>query len=136
MHRTSYPALRRLCVLALLLGLFGMHGLAAAQANGCHGGMSTTVSITTVSNTTMTAPQAVGGNALSTVQRGMTGAMGASCLFVQAPSWPGLLLLLVTIASITASLGVGRPRTVRDFSGRSPPPAGVCLLRRICVSLT
>jgi len=131
MQYASISARRRLCVFAVLLGLVGMHGLATGQADGCHGGMSTTVS-----NTTMTAPPAAGGNPVAAVQQGMTGAMGSSCLFVQAPSWPGLPLLLVAIAAIATGLSGWQPRTAGDFSGRSPPLAGVSLLRRVCVSLT
>lgn len=131
MWRGSTSAMRRLCVLALLLGLVGMHGLAFGQAGGCHGGGPTMIaSMAAPASGPVTTP-------LIGAERGMIGAnTGASCVSVQSPGWPGLSLPLVAIAWMAGGLTARQRWTAGDASQRSPPLAGIVLLRRVCVSLT
>jgi Family of unknown function (DUF6153) len=132
MHLSNTSTLRQLCVVAVLLGLVGMHGLASSEADGCHNGMGMTAAV----SATLTPMPVAHGTPVPSVQLGMAAMAGSTCLFIQTPGWPGLSLLLLAIATITVGLGARRPRTAGDASGRSPPWTGMSVLRRVCVSLT
>lgn len=110
-----------LCVLAVLIGLFGMHGMASADAGGCHRlpGM-----------TAMSSPADPMAAHLAVPTMA-----GASCLFVAPTGWPPLALMLLAVVAAVALGGVGlrRPPWI---GGRSPPASGSSLLRRVCVSRT
>lgn len=129
----SKPVTRRLCVLALLLGLTGMHGL--ADGGGCHSGAGPAGA-----TSTMAAAMSPGSPTAShrvAVTRGMPGTvLGSVCVFVQSAGWPPMVLALLGIVGVAALAGVGTRRAVGGVPARSPPLAGVLLLRRVCVSLT
>lgn len=120
---------RLLCVLAVLVGVFGMHGLTGGD--GCHGGTGMAVTAQPMGHgpaapmaMTTVGPRVIAGTTT-----------GSTCLFVPPSTWPlpGLALLAVVAAAIALAAdrrwAVGSP-------GRSPPDSGVALLRRVCVSLT
>ena len=130
MKRSSGPIGRGLCVLALLLGLVGMHGLANGPDDGCHGGIGSPAAITTMVSAVPAGPLAT--PHLVAAMRGM----GSACVFVQAVGWPGLALALLAIAGLVAASDAGARWFLGGRPGRSPPLAGVSLLRWVCVSLT
>lgn len=100
-----------LCVLAVLIGLFGMHGLASDAAGGCHQLPGATSPAAHSAMPTMT---------------------DASCVFVAPTSWPPLALVVLAIVVATA-LSVAGARRAPALGGRSPPDS---LLQRVCVSRT
>lgn len=120
-----------LCVLAVLIGLFGMHGLATAQGGGCHAidGMIKAPSMVTAP---MTA-EPVGATASTHGMASVTA--GDSCLFVLPAGWSMLAWVLLA-ALITVVLAAGDRRWPGHHTGRSPPTTGVSLLYRVCVSRT
>jgi hypothetical protein len=129
MGRSSKPVTRQLCVLALLLGLVGMHGL-TAPGNGCHGGAGSPNAVTAM----MTVMPA-GDSAAPRLVTAMHG-MGSVCVFVQSAGWPAMALALLAIASGAVGSGASIRTAARGDRGRSPPLGGVALLRQACVSLT
>ena len=129
MHRSSKPLTRQMCVLALLLGLLGMHGL-AGQDGGCHGGTSAPDMATTMA-TAMPAGDGAGPHLVTAGH-----SLGSVCVFVQSTGWPAIALALLAIVGLAMNCGADTPRSIGGRSGRSPPWAGVSLLRRVCVSLT
>jgi hypothetical protein len=144
MAATSKRAARLVCALAVLIGLFGMHGLATAQAGGCHvddgvlGIPSVTPSMTSsaAGSSALDPADAV---AMVTAHR-MVSAMastmaGASCLFVSPTGWPLLPLVVLALVAAAVWLCAGW-RWAAWMSGRSPPRSGVSLLRWMCVSRT
>jgi hypothetical protein len=126
----SGPIARRLCVLAVLLGLVGMHGLANGPGDRCHGGVSSPGALSAMMSTTPT--EAV------TAQHVVAGMrdMGSVCVFVQSAGWPGMTLALVALATVALGCGAATRWSVGGRPGRSPPLAGMSLLHRVCVSLT
>jgi hypothetical protein len=137
MHLPNTSKPLQLCVLVLLFGLVGMHGLVSSEADGCHGSLTMTGA---VSNATpaiaMTAMPVRYGTPAQAVQPGMTAMTGSSCLAIPTPGWPGHSLLFLAIATVTVGLGARRPRPTGDASGRSPPWTAMSVLRQVCVSLT
>lgn len=137
----SKRAARLVCALAVLIGLFGMHGLATAQAGGCHAdetmvsAPSITASMAPSMATSMATSMAVDTVAMTTEHRMLGTMAGASCLFVPPSGWPVLALLLLGLVGAAGWQCAGRRWTV-SASGRSPPSSGVSLLRRVCVSRT
>jgi hypothetical protein len=127
------------CALAVLLGLFGMHGLATAQAGGCHAddGMISALSMSPSMSASMTPSMAAGSPARDTGDAVVTAhrMAGAGCLFVSPTAWPALALVL--LALVVAAIWWGEGRSWAAWmSGRSPPRTGVSLLRWVCVSRT
>jgi Family of unknown function (DUF6153) len=129
MERSSKPVARQLCVLALLLGLVGMHGL-TAPGDGCHGGTGLPTAVT-ATMTTMPAGDFAAPRLVAAMQ-----GMGSVCVFVQSAGWPAMALALLAIAGSAVGSGGSSRTATRADRGRSPPLAGVSLLRQVCVSLT
>lgn len=115
--------MRMWCVLAVLAGLFAMHGLASSQAEGCH------LSAGMISATAMPGPMA------ATTHPTMRQQTGSMCLFVAPAGWPPLALTLLALVTLAALIDAGALRAPW-VSGRSPPDSGVSVLRRVCVSRT
>jgi hypothetical protein len=135
MKWSSKPGTRQLCVFALLLGLIGMHGLAGGEGAGCHGGMSSLAPVTAMTAAMPTDISAA--SQMVALTRSTSGsAMGSVCVSVQSAGWPAVALALLAIAGSAAGSGASSRRAARDDRGRSPPLAGVSILRRVCVSLT
>lgn len=131
MAPTSRRTARAVCVLAVLIGLFGMHGLAATQVTGCHGdtGLAAAAPVLAASMTV----QPVGH--MAAAPRMADTMAGSCCLFVSPTAWSLLALTLLGVIAAAVAPGVGR-RWAAGFSGRSPPCSGVSLLRWVCVSRT
>jgi hypothetical protein len=106
-------------VLALLLGLFAMHGLPAGQA-GCHGS-APVMSMATHST----------GSHLS-----MPGGMGEMCVSLQPGGRPGHPLPILLLLGFLVLLATGATLFAEARPGRAPPRSGVALLRWTCVSRT
>jgi hypothetical protein len=129
MERSSNSVTRQLCVLALLLGLVGMHGMVSPDS-GCHGGSGVPDTATA-----MTAAMPVGHRAAPHLVTAIHG-MGSMCVFVQSAGWPAMALAILAIVGLAANSGATTRWSLGGQPGRSPPLAGVSLLRRVCVSLT
>jgi hypothetical protein len=130
MGRSSTPVTRQLCVLALLLGLVGMHGL-TGPGDGCHGGAGP-LNATTATMAAMPVGDSAAPHLLTATMHGM----GSVCVSVQPAGWPVMALALLAIASVVVGSGASIRTPARGDRGRSPPLGGASLLRRVCVSLT
>ncbi|MGH3831055.1 MAG: hypothetical protein ACRDRS_11505 [Pseudonocardiaceae bacterium] len=139
----------RVLVVAVLVGLIGMHGLASGELGGCHGGMSP-VSLTVAAQATAPAPMVMevsahtGGAAIAGVMarpegHSAVGVMtGSVCQSVPPRGWPGVAsLLALTVIGWLLGWDPSWPGWIwREVTSRAPPCSGVARLRWVCVSRT
>ncbi|MHA6758055.1 hypothetical protein [Streptacidiphilus sp. PAMC 29251] len=138
-RRHTGPA-RLLAVLAVLVGMFLMHGAPTTAMGDCHGSMSLTLPGT--HPMAATAPLVV--NPAAQAQRpsdAATGAQGTSCVstltrdHVTLPAAP--LMAFAVLAALTVLIGTGRLGSGPAARRRGPPPAGGRqLLLRVCIDRT
>ncbi|HEY0807273.1 MAG TPA: DUF6153 family protein [Pseudonocardiaceae bacterium] len=133
MSRISTPTARLLCVFAVVVGLMGMHGLAARPGEGCHSGMSSTAAASPMA--AMAVPERTPASGAVAIEQGKTAATGGTCVFVQPAGWVAVVLVLLAIIAVGADL-VRVPRWATGTASRSPPRSGMSLLQWVCVSRT
>jgi len=140
---------RVVVVVAVLMGLIGMHGLASGELGGCHGGMAPMPLMVAV-QTPAPAPMVVEGSA-PTGSAAIDGAMarpagnstagvmaGTVCQSVPPQGWPGLVgALTLAVVGWLLGWGPGWPRWIwRGAADRAPPRSGTARLCWVCVSRT
>lgn len=135
MDPTSMRTARLLCTLAVLLGLFGMHGLATAQGDGCHGDDGMASAVPAMTAVVTAEPMGSMATEPASAPRMADVMVGGSCVFVPPTGWPALALVLMALVIAMVVLPAARP-WVPGGAGRSPPRSGVSLLRGVCVSRT
>lgn len=124
---------RLVCLLAVLSGLFFMHGLSGTTE--CHGANSVMMHGGHLG--LAMAHEASAGDRFTLAQNLAQTDACASTL----PTWPnvGLLLLMLAAGWMLPGHGIpprGRPWGPGGRAGRAPPLAGVVLLHRLCISRT
>ncbi|MGH3781495.1 MAG: hypothetical protein ACRDR6_25770 [Pseudonocardiaceae bacterium] len=135
----------RVLVVAVLVGLIGMHGLASGELGGCHGGMPPVplpgaAQALATSSMVMKVPARADNAAIATRAGDSTAGVmaGSACQSVPPQRWPGLTRLLA-LAVIGWMLGrsPGWPGWIwRAVTGRASPRSGTARLRWVCVSRT
>jgi uncharacterized membrane protein YphA (DoxX/SURF4 family) len=125
---------RLVCLLAVLSGLFFMHGLSGSTE--CHGTAGAMVheghpGVAMAQNASVEDQPALAQNLAHHMGR---------CVST-LPTWPavGMLLLALAAGWMLMAHGVsprGRPLGPGGRAGRAPPLAGVVLLHRLCISRT
>lgn len=132
-------ATRALGVLVVLVGLFGMHGLAQAQISGCHGADAVTQHSAMASaplvdemdeHAESASPQPVAASAMTAP----SGEHGSLCQAV-LPGQSGPVVGAFALALVVPVLGGAAPtmRTRARTRWKAPPISGVVLLHRVCV---
>ncbi|MDQ2788200.1 MAG: hypothetical protein DLM60_13535 [Pseudonocardiales bacterium] len=135
----------RVLLVAVLLGLIGMHGLATGELGGCHGGIPPAPLLAdaqapTTSSMAMEVATHAGGAVIATRSGdSTTGVMaGSACQSVSPQRWPGLTSLLVLVLAVVGWLlgwSSGWPGWIwRDVTARASPRSGVARLRWVCVA--
>lgn len=144
-RRDTGPA-RLLAVLAVLVGMFLMHGAPTTAMGDCHDAMSLTLPSTHPMAATApmadTAPMA--GKPAAQVQRPTgvtTGSQGTSCVSILTrdhltlPAAP--LMALAVLVALSLLVGTGRLGGMRSARRRGPPPTGGRqLLLQVCIART
>ncbi|MEY9964271.1 hypothetical protein ABIA33_002313 [Streptacidiphilus sp. MAP12-16] len=136
--RAAGPA-RWIVVLAVLVGLFLMHGGPGSAMGGCHGAMPLAMPAPVHQ---LTAPIAQTHNTVQ-VRQGTAAGMGAAgALCVSTPARDHLPLLPTTLAALAVLILLGG---ITGSSGREaafgtrwrgPPTAGRQILLRVCIART
>ena len=136
-----------LAVLAVLVGMFLMHGAPTSATGDCHGAMSVTVPAAQPTATQPMAAAPVAGGTLAgravLVQResatGM-GAMSGLCLSTgtrdHLDASPASLVALTAVVLFAAVLGAGVLRPGTRARRRGPPGSGRQILLRVCIART
>ena len=128
-------------LVAVLLGLFLMHGGPAAADGGCHGAMADTAvtAVTQPAPATMAAHSA--GHSRTSGDKASTRAdetmRGALCL--ATPPRPALPLPPLAAAALALPVAALLPRAPRAYAGtrrRGPPLGGRELLLQACIART
>lgn len=125
---------RLVCLLAVLSGLFFMHGLSGSTE--CHG--ATSVTVHDGHPGVAMAHGASAGDQPALVQKS---AHQMGMCVSTLPTWQavGLLLLALAAGWMFVTHGIaprGRLSGPGGRAGRAPPLAGVVLLHRLCISRT
>ena len=125
-------------LVAVLLGLFLMHGGPAAADGGCHGGMANTAVTQTVPDT-MAAHSAEHSRTADdkATTRADETMRGALCL--ATPPRSAIPLPPLAVAALVLPAAVLSPRAPRAYMGtrrRGPPTGGRELLLQACVART
>jgi hypothetical protein len=129
-RRAATAVARSLCALALLVGLIGMHELASGLLDDCHTGpvvgMSAAMSTSDVPATVrQTRPAQF---------QAMPGGMANTCVSLAPGGWSPLQPALVGVLALAAALAMVARLRPGGSTERSPPSAGISLLRQVCVS--
>ena len=127
-------ATRLVCLLAVLSGLFFMHGLSGGTE--CHGAASAMVHD---GHPGMAMAHGASAEDQSALARNLAHQMGM-CVST-LPTWHAVGLLLLALAAgwmcvAHGSAPRGRLSGPAGRAGRAPPLAGVVLLHRLCISRT
>jgi len=125
---------RLVCLLAVLSGLFFMHGLSASTE--CHG---TAGAMVHDGHLGAAMAQDASADDLPAVARNLAHRMGM-CVST-LPTWQAVGMLLPALAAgwMLMAQGIaprGRPLGPGGRAGRAPPLAGAVLLHRLCISRT
>jgi hypothetical protein len=134
-HERSPGAARLLALCALLLGLFLMHGMPTAAAEGCHGDRA---AMTALAAHADGMPHPAGAQA-ATDAAGPARSSGALCVSTPGrgnPVLPASALFAVIPAVAAARLWSGRIEGAFSGRRRGPPQAGRTLLHQVCIART
>ncbi|MBF9066447.1 hypothetical protein [Streptacidiphilus fuscans] len=133
---------RWLSVLAVLVGLFLMHGGPGAAMGGCHGVTPAPTSAMSPSLHQVAGPGTAprtGSPAVSVGSAGMDGT-GALCVSTpardQLPLPPTALAALIVLTLLTRAFGASGRWRALGGRWRGPPVGGRQILLRVCVART
>lgn len=144
-RRVDAARARVLLVIAVVLGLVGMHGLASGGLGECPGAMAPGMASLPAAGPV---PMAVSPHPGQTASRGAMATpagqsagsvmAGQMCQPAPPPGWPGLAgLLALGVIGWLCGPGSGWSGWSRGaLAGRGPPRAGAARLRWVCVSRT
>ncbi|MFC1411538.1 hypothetical protein ACEZCY_19970 [Streptacidiphilus sp. N1-12] len=140
-RRHTGPA-RLLAVLAVLVGMFLMHGAPITAMGDCHDAMS----LTLPGAHPMAAAAPVAARPAAQAQRPggtVTGSQGTSCVstatrdHLTRPAAPAPLLAFAVLAGLSVLIGTGRFGAGPAARRRGPPPTGGRqLLLQVCIART
>ncbi|MGF1430778.1 hypothetical protein [Kitasatospora sp. LaBMicrA B282] len=132
---------RLVALCAVLLGLFLMHGAPASAADGCHGAVGASASMTGghAESVDPAKPAALAPAGAAAQPAGVPHAAGSPCVSTAARErtpLPPAGLLALAVLPVTGRVLGGLPAGAPLHRRRGPPGSGRELLIRVCIART